>query len=61
MDTCAEFVQGQKVQEMMRQYGGRLLLEEMEATVMDYDGPKPNTNTHGGMLPPQDPPSPPAH
>jgi hypothetical protein len=57
MDTWAEFAQGRAVW----QYGGRLLLEEMEATVMDYDGPKPNTNTHGGMLPPQDPPSPPAH
>ncbi|KAK3133312.1 hypothetical protein QOZ80_6AG0534960 [Eleusine coracana subsp. coracana] len=57
-------VDGRKVQVMRAvaaQRYGRLLPEEMVATVDDYGGPKPNTNTHGGMLPPdpEDPPSPP--
>ncbi|WVZ64942.1 hypothetical protein U9M48_014384 [Paspalum notatum var. saurae] len=42
--------------------GGRLLPEEMMAyTTMDYGPPTANTNTHGGMVPSQDPSSPPAH
>ncbi|KAG8056728.1 hypothetical protein GUJ93_ZPchr0002g23468 [Zizania palustris] len=33
----------------------------MVSTVMDYSEPKPNTNPRGGVLPPPDPTSPPAH
>ena len=43
--------------------GGRLLLEEMAYTTMDYGPPtaNTNTNTHGGMIPTPDPSSPPTH
>jgi hypothetical protein len=33
----------------------------MVSTVADYSDPKPNTNPRGGVLPPTDPNSPPAH
>uniref|UniRef100_A0A0D9XDN4 Uncharacterized protein n=1 Tax=Leersia perrieri TaxID=77586 RepID=A0A0D9XDN4_9ORYZ len=33
----------------------------MVSTVADYSEPKPNTNPRGGVLPPADPTSPPAH
>uniref|UniRef100_A0A0E0M151 Uncharacterized protein n=1 Tax=Oryza punctata TaxID=4537 RepID=A0A0E0M151_ORYPU len=33
----------------------------MVSTVADYSEPKPNTNPRGGVLPPTDPNSPPAH
>ncbi|TVU09506.1 hypothetical protein EJB05_42983 [Eragrostis curvula] len=56
------FVEGRKVRVMRAvRHNARLLPEEMVATVMDYEYAKPNTNTHGGMTPPQDPPSPPGH
>ncbi|KAF8695266.1 hypothetical protein HU200_037483 [Digitaria exilis] len=40
---------------------GRLLPEEMVYTLMDYNPPSANTNTHGGMYPSPDTPSPPSH
>ncbi|CAN6166930.1 unnamed protein product [Urochloa humidicola] len=39
--------------------GRRALPEEMAYTIMDYGPPTANTNTHGGMVPSPDPPSPP--
>ncbi|KAJ1289656.1 hypothetical protein BS78_02G181200 [Paspalum vaginatum] len=46
-------------QRHMPLHGGRLLPEEMAYTTMDYGPPTANTNTHGGMVPSQDPSSPP--
>ncbi|KAF0915832.1 hypothetical protein E2562_039141 [Oryza meyeriana var. granulata] len=53
------------------QGGGSLQQQEASAggagaagivsTVADYSEPKPNTNPRGGVLPPTDPNSPPAH
>nr|CAB3457040.1 unnamed protein product [Digitaria exilis] len=40
---------------------GRLLPEEIVYTLMDYNPPSANTNTHGGMYPSPDTPSPPSH
>ncbi|XP_062199440.1 uncharacterized protein LOC133901920 [Phragmites australis] len=69
-------VEGRKVQVMraVRRYGrrqwrspllGRRLLPQREEatayTLMDYGPPTANTNTHGGMVPSQDPTSPPTH
>ncbi|KAL5201667.1 hypothetical protein ABZP36_036021 [Zizania latifolia] len=67
-------VEGRNVQlvKPVRRYGrwssplhGSLQQEEagagMVSTVLDYSEPKPNTNPRGGVLPPPDPTSPPAH
>ncbi|KAL5205922.1 hypothetical protein ABZP36_034131 [Zizania latifolia] len=61
-------VEGRTVQlvKPVRLHGRRLQQQEeegtgMASTVMDYSEPKPNTNPRGGVLPPPDPTSLPAH